>query len=104
MKISWTQEGANLRIFLSGELDHHAANDAMRDIEERVESALPRDCVIDMSRLTFMDSSGVAVVLKTYRLQNALGGRLWVENVPPQPMRVLDASGIERLIKITALA
>ena len=104
MKMSWTQEGTRLRVYLSGELDHHAANAVMREIEERLESVLPRDCAIDMSRVTFMDSSGIAVVLKAYRLENALGGRLCVENVPPQPMRVFDASGIERLIKITALA
>lgn len=104
MKLSWTQEGTTLRLYLSGELDHHAAGGIMRDIEEQIESSVARDCVLDLTRVTFMDSSGIAVILKAYRRQNALGGRLFVENVPPQPMRVLDAAGLERLIKITALA
>lgn len=59
--------------------------------------------ILDMAGLAFMDSSGIAVVLKTYKRMNEIGGRMWVENVPKQPMRVLDASGIERIIKITAI-
>lgn len=93
--------GTRLTIFLAGELDHHAARLIQKQIEEKLETMLPRDCVIDMSELVFMDSSGIAVVLRTYKRMRELGGRLWLENVPPQPLRVLDASGIDRIIRIT---
>ena len=86
-----------------GELDHHAAKKAMSDIEDIIDRRPFRDCVIDLERLSFMDSSGIAVILKAYRWVSQVGGRLCVENVAPQPMKVLDASGIERLIKITSL-
>ena len=102
MKIGSSFADSCLRLFLSGELDHHAAKKAMTSIEEKIDAYLPRDCVIDLKELTFMDSSGIALVLKTYRRMNELGGRTWVENVRKQPMRVLDASGIERIINITA--
>ena len=49
-----------------------------------------------------MDSSGVAILLKLHRRMNALGGRLFVQNVQSQPMRVLDAAGIDRVIEISA--
>lgn len=101
MKMTAKMTGTKLIIFLAGELDHHAARQVQKQIEEKLETGLPRDCVIDMSELSFMDSSGIAVVLKTYKRMRELGGRFWVENVPPQPLRVLDASGIERIIKIT---
>lgn len=101
MKMTAKMSGAKLIIFLAGELDHHAAKIIHRQIEDKLETILPRDCVIDMSEVSFMDSSGIAVVLRTYKRMRELGGRLWVENVPPQPLRVLDASGIERIIKIT---
>ena len=103
MKITSTMKGTQMNVYFAGELDHHAAGSANRKVEELIEAYFPRDCVIDMSGMTFMDSSGIAVILKAYRQMNAMGGRLWIENVPPQPMRVLDASGIERLIKINAL-
>lgn len=104
MTVRTSLDGRKLSLYLSGELDHHAARAAMREIEEKIDILLPRDCVIDMSGLTFMDSSGIAVVLKTHRRMNEIGGRIWVENVPKQPMKVLDASGIERIIKISALS
>ena len=49
-----------------------------------------------------MDSSGIAIVLKAYKKVNAIGGRLWVENVQKQPMHVFDAAGIDRIIGISA--
>ena len=103
MKIASAFADGKVRLYLSGELDHHAARMIMADIEEKLDMLLPRDCVLDLRDLTFMDSSGIAIVMKTYRRMNQLGGRLWVENVPPQPMKVLDASGIDRLIEISAL-
>jgi stage II sporulation protein AA (anti-sigma F factor antagonist) len=62
---------------------------------------LPQDCVVDMGSLTFMDSSGIALILKISRLMGQTGGRAWVENAKGQPLKVIDASGIERLIKIS---
>lgn len=104
MKAVFTLEGRKLKIELFGELDHHGAGPLMEKILDRIERDLPRDCVIDMVGLSFMDSSGIAVVLRTYKKMNGLGGRLWVENVPKQPMHVLDAAGIDRVVGITALA
>lgn len=85
---------------LFGELDHHAAKELVVRMEERLEADLPRECVLDLGGLRFMDSSGVAVILRTCKRMRALGGRLRVENVQPQPMRVIDASGIGRMIEI----
>ena len=102
MKVSACERGKRLILSLAGEIDHHCAAAFMTDIEEQIESAMPRDCVLDMEGVTFMDSSGIAVILKAYRRMRELDGRLWVENVRPQPLRVLDASGIDRLVAVTA--
>lgn len=103
MKISAKPKDKQLYIYLSGELDHHGAKAAMIEIEEQIDLMLPRDCILDLAGLTFMDSSGIAVILKTYKRMHELGGRLWVENVPKQPLKVLDASGIERIIRISSI-
>lgn len=103
MRISSSLQGTKLVIQIVGEIDHHSAKEIMSSVDERVQTAAPRDCVLDFAKVTFMDSSGIAIILKSYRLLKAAGGRLWIENVPSQPMRVMDASGIERLVKISAL-
>ncbi|MBQ4427778.1 MAG: STAS domain-containing protein [Oscillospiraceae bacterium] len=102
MKTSRSDDGTRLTIFLSGEIDHHTAAHIMREVMDKLEAELPRDCILDMSKVSFMDSSGIAIILKAYKLINSTGGRLAVSNVQAQPMRVLDASGLDRIIKILA--
>ena len=100
MNISTAFSSGRLTIFLSGELDHHEARCTLNTIDELLDEYLPRDCVLDMSGLTFMDSSGIAVIIRTSRRMKALGGRVWIENPAKQALRVIDASGIDRLVPV----
>lgn len=100
MDIKGDYKEGTLSVSLSGELDHHAAKTAMREIEAKIDTYLPRECILDFDKLQFMDSSGIALILKTYKRMKEVEGNLSVINIPPQPMRVLDASGVLRLIKI----
>ena len=104
MKIETAARGPKLRIYLSGELDHHGARSAMLTIEDKLSAYAPRDCVLDLGGLSFMDSSGIAVLLKSHRRLGQMGGRLRVENVPAQAMKVIDAAGIDRVLDIAALS
>ena len=103
MKVSANFDNKTLYLYPIGELDHHGAKKAMVTIESRIDLSLPRECILDMRHVTFMDSSSIAVILKTMRLVNEAGGRLTVENVPAQAMRVIDAAGIDRIVQISAL-
>ena len=100
MNVSTKYSCGSLSIFLEGELDHHCAKAAMDRIDREIENYLPRELVIDMGRLSFMDSSGIALVIKANRKLAHCGGRMYIENPQQQPLRVLDASGIDRLIAI----
>ena len=103
MRTSSIYNEGQLRLYLSGELDHHAAKKCMSEIERKIDCYLPRDCVLDMGELKFMDSSGIAVIIKTMKRMKELDGRMWVENAGEQPMRVIDASGIDRIVRICAV-
>ena len=101
MKVYSAYENGSLTIYLHGELDHHEARRAMELIDGLLDEYLPRDCALDLGGLSFMDSSGIALLLRLYRRLAVSGGRAWVENAAGQPLRVLDASGIERIVKIS---
>ena len=101
MKVYSAYRDGRLTIFLQGELDHHEAKRTMDLIERLLDEYLPRDCILDLSGLTFMDSSGIALILKLHRRLTGGGGRAWVENAAAQPLRVLDASGIDRIVNIS---
>ena len=100
MKISADYSSGRLTIRLCGELDHHSAREGMAAIERLLDEYMPRDAVLDMSALTFMDSAGIALILRTERRMRASGGRACIANPASQPMRVLDASGIDRMIPV----
>ena len=103
MNISTTFAAGRLTIYLAGELDHHEARGAIRSIDELLDEYLPRDCVLDMSGLSFMDSSGIALIIRMSRRMKNLGGRAWIENPAKQPLRVIDASGIDRLVPVATV-
>lgn len=104
MNVLSSYRDGRLTLYLQGELDHHEAAGALRRVARALDDYLPRDCIIDMGGLSFMDSSGIALILKINKLMAETGGRARVENAKNQPLKVLDASGIERLLPVgTAL-
>ena len=102
MEIHVKSADRNLLLEFSGELDHHGAKTAIREVEEAVESALPLQLVLDFGGVTFMDSSGIAVLLRAQRSVQSLGGSVVVCRVPRQAKRVMDAAGLDRLMTIQA--
>ena len=87
-----------LTVALTGEIDHHCAKEYIQKITAKIDTYMPTVCVLDFQEVTFMDSSGIALVLRAHRLMNELGGSLTLKAVPRQAARVLRAAGLHRLI------
>ena len=100
MEINAKTADRNLLLELSGEIDHHGARNAIRELELAVDTALPKKLVFDLTGVTFMDSSGIALILRAQQRMQLLDGSLLVCNVPQQARRVLDAAGIGRMVTI----
>ena len=100
MEMKYRAENRQLTIRLSGELDHHAAKDLMDSIDRLLEQNLPVTPLLEMEGLTFMDSSGIAVVLRAKRRMEALSGSLVVINIPRQAARVLETAGLNRYVEL----
>ena len=100
MEIEATSADRNLLLEMKGELDHHGARNALRELELSIDAALPKKLVLDLAGVTFMDSSGIALILRAQQRMQLLDGSLLVRNVPQQARRVLDAAGIGRLVTI----
>ena len=100
MEVSVKCEARHIFIRLSGELDHHSAKGLLRRLDQEIEKALPTQLTLDLSGVTFMDSSGIALLIRSQQRMQLLEGSIIVRNVPRQAKRVLDAAGIGRLISI----
>ena len=98
MPVTVTDKGGVVTASLIGEIDHHGARRMMEDLEEVIAERVPRELTLNLSGVTFMDSSGIAVLLRAHRHMRQLGGTMRVTAIPVQPRRVLDAAGMGRII------
>ena len=89
-----------LCIRYTGDLDHHAARAAFRETEAFIDRFLPRRCILDFSGVSFMDSSGIAVVMRVRQRVRDLGGAVTLRGVRPQARKVLDAAGLDRFVTV----
>lgn len=96
---SFLQDG-QLTVVLTGEIDHHCAKNYIHAIEGKIEAYTPRICVLDFREVTFMDSSGIAVVINALRCMSRIEGKLILTDLKNQPMKVFQASGIDKLVDI----
>lgn len=98
MPVSCLEEGRTLTAQVTGEIDHHAARMLMGELGRQVDAAMPRELTLDLGGVGFMDSSGIAVVLRTWKRMRELGGSMKLQNVPPQAAKVLRAAGVDKLL------
>ncbi len=96
---SYLQNG-HLTIALTGEIDHHSAKQYMMAVSGKIEAYTPNVCVLDFGAVTFMDSSGIAVVINALRAMGRIDGKLQVACMGPQPEKVFRAAGLEKLVEI----
>ena len=99
MQITSFLQDKQLTIALQGEIDHHGAKATLRMVEEMIDQYMPSQCILDFRGVSFMDSSGIAVVIHTLRRMNELGGKLRLTKVPPQPEKVQRAYGSDRMVQ-----
>ena len=96
---SFLEEG-RLTVALTGEIDHHCAKGCIRSITAKIEAYNPDVCILDFQDVSFVDSSGIAVVINALRSMTQIEGQLLLTGLLPQPMKVFRASGIDKLVEI----
>lgn len=100
LEVIANESGRRLTLSLRGELDHHGAGEAMQRMEFFLDAALPEALVLDFSGVSFMDSSGIAVVIRAQKRMRLLHGGVSLRGVPPQAKKVFAAAGIFRMIPL----
>ena len=99
MEIRARDINRELLLEFSGEMDHHGARNALKEVEMAIDAALPQTLILDFSGVTFMDSSGIGVIMGRYKNIHFLGGTMAVEHVNPRMERMLRMAGVYRLME-----
>lgn len=96
---SFLQDG-RLTVALNGEIDHHCARKYIQSIAAKIEAYTPTICILDFKEVSFIDSSGIAVVINALRSMTQIEGKLVLSGISEQPMKVFRASGVDKLVQI----
>ena len=89
-----------LTAYLDGEIDHHSVKPVREEIDNTIDRLQPKALALDFSGVTFMDSSGIGLVMGRYRKIAPYNAQLYVFNPPPSIAKVMRLSGIDKIAKI----
>ncbi len=87
-----------LIVKLIDEVDHHVAEKLRESIDNELEQNNILHLVLDFSGVTFMDSSGIGIVLGRYRKLNEKGGKVTIRNCNHIVKKIMEMSGIFQLM------
>lgn len=76
MDIKFSRSENILIVKISGEIDHHGADSARRHIDREIMKIQTKHVVFDFTELSFMDSSGIGMLMGRYREVKLLGGEV----------------------------
>lgn len=100
MQIKFTSRGSTLIISISGEIDHHSAEYARQKIDTEILKATTKNIIFDFSKLGFMDSSGIGIIIGRYKNIRKLNGKAAITGTSPQIRRILDISGVLKVMPL----
>ncbi len=89
-----------MTVRLTGELDHCSAQSVRRELDGLIADPGIKKLVLDMGGMSFMDSSGIGVILGRYRELHGRGGALYVKNMNSQVEKIFLLSGMDQIIQI----
>ena len=100
MAVKLNFENERLVAYLSGEIDHHLSKQMRCEIDESLIRVNPKVLELNFKDVTFMDSSGIGLVMGRYRQMKFYGGELKVINTSPHIYKVMKIAGLDRLAVI----
>ena len=103
MEIEYLKEKNILTIKFTEDIDQHIADKLRRKMDDEIEKYIPKKVLFDFSSISFMDSSGIGMILGRYKLVKMLGGNVELINVNKPIKKLFEMSGVTRIIVIKTI-
>lgn len=104
LNINFIKQDKQLIVEITEEIDHHVAEKIRRKVDDEITRYMPRKTIFDFSRVTFMDSAGIGMLIGRYKMMRLIGGSLEIVNAGSTVSRILEMSGINKIIPIEKMA
>lgn len=99
MDIQTEYIGTTLIVKLNGEIDQSCATALRCNIDREIRENHIKNLVLDFGGVTFMDSSGIGVILGRYKQIKAIGGKTMIVRPQPQVDKILELSGLKKIME-----
>lgn len=100
MILSMEKKNRNLIVKLKGELDHHSSEKTRQKIDKYYVDNGISNIILDLRDLTFMDSSGIGLIMGRYKNTLEKGGRLVIVSNKDYIKKILNMSGLLKIIEL----
>ena len=97
-KIQFEKNSDQLIVYFSGEIDSIHTINYRNLLVAELETGKYKVVVMDFNRVTFIDSSGIGLVLGRYNQMKAEGGKLYITGLSPVAYRLFELTGIFNLM------
>jgi stage II sporulation protein AA (anti-sigma F factor antagonist) len=91
-------KGEVLDVMLSGEIDHHSLKTLRGTIDAQIEQFTPKLIVLDFGDVSFMDSSGIGLVLGRRRIAESYGGKVLLRNASGYTLKLIKLAGLSFML------
>ena len=98
MDIKIVKSKNSVTVFLDGELDQYAAAEIKGKIDVEMENSDKKNLIIDLSKVTLMDSSGIGLIIGRFKQLSPIGGKVAVSGGNSGVRKVIDLSGVKKII------
>ena len=98
--VSFTVRLRTLIVTVTGDIDQHNAAQIREQVDLRISHENVKKLIFDFSKLDFMDSSGIGIIIGRYKLMTAVNGSVSIIVTKPTVRKLLELSGIKRIVKI----
>ena len=100
MKTEYLKKDKLLIFKLTEEIDHYSAEKIRKRADYEIEIHIPKKVIFDFKDVSFMDSSGIGMIIGRYKLVSMFGGEFAIVNVNKIIKKTLEMSGVLKIIKI----
>ena len=100
MESQFLKDEKLLLIKITEEIDHHSSEKIRRLADNEIARYMPRKVLFDFNKVSFMDSSGIGMIIGRYKIANMLGGKVEITNVKPSVKKIFEMSGILKIIPV----
>ncbi|MCX7772572.1 MAG: anti-sigma factor antagonist [Clostridia bacterium] len=102
MDVKFSKEGNALVVLIEGEIDHHTSSRARERIDSKFLMEPVKNMILDLSRVTFMDSAGIGLILGRMSRVSSVGGKMSIRRPKPEISKILKMSKIESIVELDA--